>query len=239
MAMIWQVLPNDHQKTIERALEFSSNYVDKLADKEYAPLKKLLLRYKKTFRRFIDGGASYGWWSLYFKDMCENIECFEIREDVYECLHENLNNFNVQNANLHNNGLSSYDGTAYYAHGYIKDVFKSERTEVRKRSGVYKGRDHKLLDFKHKCKVSRLDTYAFDDVDLLKLDIEQHEYDALKGATQTIQRNRPICVIEINVDALILSEIILILKYFDRHNYMLRKVLGIDYVFVPNEMREL
>lgn len=45
-----------------------------------------------------------------------------------------------------------------------------------------------------------LDQYDFGALDLLKLDVEGHEYEALQGAEQTIRRHRPVIMIEEKLD---------------------------------------
>lgn len=43
----------------------------------------------------------------------------------------------------------------------------------------------------------RLDAYGFDDVGIIKIDVEGHELAVLRGAEQTIRRCRPVLVVEI------------------------------------------
>ena len=45
--------------------------------------------------------------------------------------------------------------------------------------------------------VQTLDQYNYDDVCLIKIDVEGHELDVLKGATQTMLRERPVLLVEI------------------------------------------
>lgn len=42
-----------------------------------------------------------------------------------------------------------------------------------------------------------LDSFGFDDVSFLKVDVEGHELELLTGAQQTIRRNRPVVLIEV------------------------------------------
>jgi len=41
-----------------------------------------------------------------------------------------------------------------------------------------------------------LDSLALTDIDLIELDLEGYEYDALLGAKETIERNKPVLIIE-------------------------------------------
>ena len=45
--------------------------------------------------------------------------------------------------------------------------------------------------------VRPLDSFAFDDVSFMKVDVEGHELELLTGAQQTIRRNRPVVLIEV------------------------------------------
>uniref|UniRef100_UPI001916C781 FkbM family methyltransferase n=1 Tax=Mycobacterium paraintracellulare TaxID=1138383 RepID=UPI001916C781 len=44
--------------------------------------------------------------------------------------------------------------------------------------------------------VKRLDDLHLDDIGLIKIDVEGHELAVLRGATQTLTRNRPAIVVE-------------------------------------------
>ena len=50
---------------------------------------------------------------------------------------------------------------------------------------------------KRKVEVRTLDSFGFTDVDLIKIDVEGHEYSVLEGSLLTIQRCKPILLIEI------------------------------------------
>ena len=59
------------------------------------------------------------------------------------------------------------------------------------------------LEYRHgKCEerivdVKTLDTYAFDDVNLIKIDVEGHEQSVILGAIETLRKCSPILVVEI------------------------------------------
>ena len=46
-------------------------------------------------------------------------------------------------------------------------------------------------------KVSTVDSYEFDDVDLIKIDVEGHEKSVIEGALKTIKKTQPILLVEI------------------------------------------
>jgi hypothetical protein len=45
--------------------------------------------------------------------------------------------------------------------------------------------------------VDTVDNYGFDDVDLIKIDVEGHEQFVILGAVDTIKRTKPILIVEI------------------------------------------
>ena len=49
---------------------------------------------------------------------------------------------------------------------------------------------------KGKIPLKTLDSFNFSDVDLIKIDVEGYEQDILLGALETIEKNRPVLVIE-------------------------------------------
>ena len=44
--------------------------------------------------------------------------------------------------------------------------------------------------------MKRLDDYALDDVDLIKIDVEGYEFFVIQGGEATITRNRPVMIVE-------------------------------------------
>lgn len=81
-----------------------------------------------------------------------------------------------------------------------------------------------------------IDDYGYEAVDLIQLDIEGYELNALKGAAATIDHCRPVIVVELRnhashygaSDEAIRSEIA-------RHGYRLAKRMFCDEVYVPQE----
>ena len=51
-----------------------------------------------------------------------------------------------------------------------------------------------------------LDKFNFDSVDLLKIDVEGHELQVVKGAEQTIKKCRPLIILEISFENKILDK---------------------------------
>ena len=134
------------------------------------------LPYVKQFNTYIDIGAHDGDTSVPFIDMFDRIVCFEPNPNSFKILSSNpkLECYNV--------ALGNEDGTASLAmlsdnpkHGSMHEDrtvnFSGERFEVEKK---------------------QLDSFKFfENIDFIKIDVEQFEYFVILGALKTIKKNKP------------------------------------------------
>lgn len=135
-----------------------------------------------SFRRAIDIGACVGFWS---KDLCERfeaIECFEPLTDPIACLRENLSGYD--NWTAHQVALSDWRGTTDFAF--------NERSIGHSSIVAKKVTDPTLM----RTKVAKLDDFNFSDVDFIKIDVQFHELQVLRGARRTLERNSPVLCVE-------------------------------------------
>lgn len=186
--------------------------------------KEHLLKKIKPNGRFIDGGASYGWFVPMLYDYVNSVDCFEIREDVCAFLKQNMKNFGFD-VTAHAVGLSSYSGKAHRDNGIIRGF-----TNWSGHSKIVDEDQEGAIE----CSVNTLDSYNFDDVSFIKLDVEGHEFEALKGAQNTIKKSRPVCMVECHkrTDPSIKQEIF---KFFYGLNYYVYDIHRLDVIFVPEE----
>jgi FkbM family methyltransferase len=66
--------------------------------------------------------------------------------------------------------------------------------------------------------VRRLDEFAFDDVRFIKIDVEGFEREVLMGATDTVRRNRPVLLVEIEQrhhKAMTINDIVQLVRAWD------------------------
>lgn len=86
--------------------------------------------------------------------------------------------------------------------------------------------------------VSTLDSYNMQEVEFIKIDVEGHEVEVLKGALNTIVSNRPTLLIEIKEDNLSKVK-----SFFSTLNYLQTKLENLieitgtpeNYIFIPAE----
>lgn len=132
----------------------------------------------------VDIGANYGIWSYHLSKIFFRVEAFEpIREccDVIECTRR-------KNIRVHNEALSSSAGNMELLIPVEDGRLQLQSAKFGESSGQCK----KVL-----VPVKKLDDYEFANVKFIKIDVEGHEIEVLKGAEKTISRSKPVMIIEI------------------------------------------
>ena len=135
-------------------------------------------------RRFLDVGANIGIYSFHFKDSFKSIDAFEpLKEISYR-----LEHFQNPSFTVHNCALSNKRGEFNIYIPYLSGKAISSLASLEKRNGDCEVRT---------VKVDKIDNYDFDDVDLIKIDVEGHEEYVIEGARNVIKKNMPILIVEI------------------------------------------
>jgi FkbM family methyltransferase len=129
-------------------------------------------------RTAVDGGAYVGTWSLHLKRSFDRVIAFEPNPTNYVCLQRNVCHLGVDTT-----CVALRDVTGVVDLVPANDKQKPFGHQVQRNEH---GRTSSL----------RLDELSLLDLDLLKLDVEGHEYEAICGARFTIQRCKPLIVIE-------------------------------------------
>jgi FkbM family methyltransferase len=175
----------------------------------------------------IDIGANQGFFSYNMSKRFKQVYAFEINND----LTKNLADYNPGNIHLIHKGLSSQDSEATL---YIPVL---NGTPLTGWASLAPGNCPDTQEHLEKqVSITTLDSFCIDSVSLMKLDVEGHEIEVIKGAYQTLKNNRPIIVIEIKQQNL--SEVFAL---FDKLNYQRNKLedlVGItgtqeNYIFIP------
>ena len=135
---------------------------------------------------YLDCGASTGIESVSYTDVFGAIHSFEPGVEDYRCLKENLKHYN--NCTTHSAALSNENSTATlvnYASGRINhlDFIAAARKKNIGTSTV----------------VTRtLDSYDFNNVSYIKIDVEGFEADVLASGSSSLTSNLPWIQVEIN-----------------------------------------
>jgi len=158
----------------------------------YEVIQKLMVNGKC----FFDIGGNIGLISLMVNQICSGdveIHIFEPAPDNFESLKDNIKINGIDNAILNNVAVSSENGTTleiniYEDQGY-NSVYKLDR-----------------VPFKSKVEVSVLSIDGYiekqqirpDTIELIKIDVEGHEYNVLKGASRLLTKYSPKILCEIS-----------------------------------------
>ena len=149
-------------------------------DAEMIYVSKLL----KQKRRFLDIGSNIGIYSFHFKNSFKNIDAFEpLTEISYR-----LEYFQNESLKVHNCALSNKSGDLKIYIPYVSGKAVDPLASLEKREGDCEART---------VRVDKIDNYDFDDVDLIKIDVEGHEEYVIEGARNVIKKNMPILIVEI------------------------------------------
>ena len=157
----------------------------------------------------LDIGAHVGIWTRRLAEKFEHVYCFEPVPKHIECWHANVTN-DFSNVDIEDVALGHENGTATMKvpnttntgmASLVHEIF-NQRTGAR---WVQPGWD-KFPEIVVETRT--LDSYEFDQLDFIKIDVEWFELIVIDCALFTIQKFKPIIYIEchdINANALILS----------------------------------
>ena len=152
----------------------------KKLDKEMFHVSKLL----QSRRRFVDIGANVGIYSFFFKKSFKKIDSFEPLMEISYRLKPFQNEF----FKIHNIALSNKNEKLKFYIPYFDGDLNPACASLELREGKC---EEKIVD------VRTLDSYKYDDVDLIKIDVEGHEESVILGAIETLKKSSPILIVEI------------------------------------------
>ena len=133
-------------------------------------------------RMAVDIGANVGLWSWLMAHDFEQLHAFEPVPAYAECWRANVQGTGVH---LHQLALGEAPGRARMVCGTEGSC--GDTTVDVGQGGAIVGED---------VEVRTLDSYCFNDVDLVKCDNEGFEVFVMRGAAQTLQRCRPVVIVE-------------------------------------------
>lgn len=159
-------------------------------------------------RRAIDVGAHIGLWSMHLLDQFKAVEAFEPLEAHWTLLAENVRH--SKRCRMYRAALGAKRGEVEivsdpintgnsHAVGSDADSLEAVAFQERERLRIDKDTDNDNPDTAvkiHTVPLRTLDSYKFDDVDFIKIDVEGLEHDVLKGARRTIAKCKPMIVVE-------------------------------------------
>ncbi len=175
----------------------------------------------------IDVGANEGMFSYALAKHFDKVCAFEAND----MLTENLSACSSHNIEVLNQGLSSQVGSAtlYIPLRGTVPLVGWASFEAGNCPGVHE-HIQKLVQ------ITTLDSFQLDDVGFIKIDVEGHEFEVLKGAHKTISKSRPTILVEVKDDKLKL-----VTDFFHGMSYRMTRLedwINVssspdNYIFVP------
>ena len=174
----WNNIPDKYYLPL---LYHAGSGAKKIIRKEISILMELV----KARNVAVDIGANIGLYSYPLSKAFRKVVAFE---PVPHCA-AILKNYGAANIEVHNVGLSSFDG---FLELHIPVHNGVEISGCASFSNI-PGKDGKIIT----SPVTTLDRCLLTGVSLMKIDVEGHELEVLKGADVTIKREKPVILIEI------------------------------------------
>jgi len=136
-------------------------------------------------RAAVDVGANKGVWTWFLADLASRVYAYEPNPKLFNMLKRNV----AENVKAHQIALSDEDGVAElrvpHSHkGYSNQGASLSATKV---DGAFLGIE---VDAR------RLDGLAIENVGFIKIDVEGFEAEVIRGALETIRRDKPVMVVE-------------------------------------------
>ncbi len=180
----------------------------------------------------IDVGANEGLFTYVFSQRFQRVYSFEVNEEAAKPIAQ----YNPGNITLYPYGLSSSSRTARF-YIPVTNGFASTGWGSLERDNLPGAKEFLEMDVQ----VRPLDDFGITDVDFIKIDVEGHELDVLKGAAKTIEQSRPVVLTEVRKEHLKAVDVWFRARNF-RH-YRLDELFNLptntaDHLYVPAELSD-
>ena len=154
----------------------------------------------------LDIGAHVGIWSMRLAQNFKRVYAFEPVPKHIECWKKNMENFIKENPDwenyttLHNVALGHENGTATMKvpdttntgmASLVHEIYNVRTQERWVQPGWEKFPEIQV-------KTRTLDSYEFEKIDFMKIDVEWFELRVLQGAEQTIRKHKPVMYVEMH-----------------------------------------
>lgn len=205
-------------------------------------------------RTILDIGSHVGTHAISYANICKNytshIHCFEIQPVIYRLLYQNsIENFSNHMISLHNNAIGHLNNITVS----ISDIIPDGESQNKKISydtdnkinygGIRLGKGTISVNMR------TIDSYNFENVDFMKIDVEGSEQLVFYGAQHTITKYKPVILYENRSDKQITKEMMLsmdipekvlnfsISKFLSDLGYIIYKQHEFDYIMIHKSLR--
>lgn len=138
------------------------------------------LPYIKSTRCYIDVGANNGDTAIPFINLFDKVIGFEPNPNTFSFIPSPIEKYNI--------ALADYIGTT--------ELIIPNYSNNPEHGSIAKRRTENWVGKRYTVEVKTLDSYNFIDVDFIKIDVEQGELEVIKGAMNTIIKNKPVIMFE-------------------------------------------
>ena len=175
------------------------------------PEMLFILKVVKNRHHAIDIGANVGIYTRYLSNHFKSVDAFEPIKEV----NQYIKRLNRKNISLHEVALSDTESEDALKIPIKNGVSRFGNASIETNEIEYYDHYESQIVIKKK-----LDFFEFDRVNFIKIDVEGHEMNVLKGAEQTIRNSKPVMLIEIEERHLHSSMSIFdIFRYIEKQGY--------------------
>ena len=179
---------------------------------------------------FVDVGSNYGWHSIISSKYCYKVYSFEPQKIMFDIQTSSIKHNNIENINVYNFGLGNQNTT-------------SELNQINYDSHLVNIGDLSVGSGGERIFIKKIDSLDLPKIDFIKIDVQGYEKFVLEGGIETIKKDKPILIIELENFQLTKfgyddSEIFRLLKDIGYVPFYLEYVYPSDHVFVHNDNLE-
>jgi FkbM family methyltransferase len=149
----------------------------------------------KKFDLILDVGANIGNHSLYFSNFSKQVFSYEPNPNTFELLKfntKNLSSINIYNIGISNKNENKFLNESNFNIGDSAIVSSDEKEDIEK--------NNKTLHEISCMKLDDLEHLSDEKISMIKIDVEQHEYEVMDGASKLIDKNQPVLIFEHNIE---------------------------------------
>lgn len=166
------------------------------ADWEKIEIDEILNHHITECNVALDIGAHVGIWSMRLAEKFKRVYAFEPVPKHIECWKQNMQKFINEHSEVKN--ICTLNTVALGHENGTNTMIVPNTTNTGRATFV-----EKLFIDKHnfpkiQVETKTLDSYEFDQVDFIKIDVETYEHKVLQGAVNTIRKHKPIMYIEMS-----------------------------------------
>ena len=219
----WYVLNTEKSQSF---LAFARGERETYDNNYCGKLQRFLDGRKGPQRTAIDVGAAYGFVTEHLSGQFEEIKSFEVSDDIRECLKLNVESREMTNVEVFPCGLSDHEGkeTVYMSKEWTGHTSKYKNRDIHRSS------DRRTFD------VKTLDSFNFQNVDLIKIDVEGAELEVIQGGLKTITTWRPSILVEVSIkNPDCVTNAYRLMMLMESLKYKYHRTIGGDFIFIPED----